>query len=133
VKCKKCGAEPPDGLIEGICADCIFKAADKLRTLSKADIEYIKREKATIEAETSGLFLAPGLLKGVLEDLLDSVEDGEDRDVSVMKAQNEIQRLGGIGMCREMIKMSEALVKFSLSVEEDARRRLGVLSKLGRE
>lgn len=133
MKCKKCGAEPPDGLLEGICADCIFKAAEKLGSLTKADIERVRREKATIEAETKGLFLSPGLLRGVLDDLLEAVEGGEDRELCLTKATNAVQKLGGIGMCREMIRMTEALGDFALKLEEEARRRLKTLSKLGEE
>lgn len=131
--CKKC-AKPfgAQDLLEGVCVDCIFEMGSGLKTLSKTDLEALRREKAAVEAETAGLFLSAGLLRGVLDDMLDGVEGGDDREACVTRAANDIQRLGGIGMCREMIRMSEALGDFARGMEEEARRRMGALSKLGR-
>lgn len=134
MNCKKCKKPfPAAELLEGFCADCIFAlAADQSKAGTKLSREAIQRAKQEVDGETAGLF-SPGMLDTILEELLTSIEAGEDRDLAKTKAINDIQSVGGIGACREMIKMADGLTQFGHQVEEEARRKLGVLMKLRKD
>lgn len=123
--CKKCRKDPDEGLLEGLCSDCIFEMGSNLKQLSKEDL---KRARAAVEAETTGLF-SPEILGGILENLLESVENGEDREMALVHAANEIQRLGGLGMCREMLRISEAIERMAYDIQEETRRKIRILSQ----
>ena len=130
MNCKKCKKElPATELLDGFCTDCIFKMAEQQRPLTAVTRAELERKREQVEGETAGLF-APGVLDGILEELLDAVERGEDRELAVTKATGDIQAMGGIGACREMLRMAEGLGKLSTEMEEEARRKLGVLMKL---
>jgi len=131
VKCKKCGKPFPVGeLLEGFCADCIFALSqDQTRAAGSLSREAIAKAKEAIDGETAGLF-TPGMLDVILDELIEHVESGEDVALAKVKAVNDIQSLGGIGACREMLKMAEGLGQFAHQAEEEARRKLGVLMKL---
>jgi hypothetical protein len=109
--CNRChGPFPLDQLLEGFCEKCIYLMA---------------------EAQTkAGGILSREAIREAKDELVDHVEAGEDVLLAKQQAKNEIQSLGGIGACREMIKMAEGLGQFAHQVEEDARRKLGVLMKL---
>ena len=126
-KCEKCGAEfEPKDLLSGFCTDCIFKMATERRAITKDDI---KKAKMLVEAETAGL-IAPDLLDGILDSLMDAVLEGEDRDDVRTRARVEIQRLAGLGCCREMLKTSEALSETSRQIEEEIRRKIAALARM---
>ncbi len=99
--------------------------------------------KREVELETAGLF-PPETLRAVIRGFADAVEAGNvDRDLLEEKMANEIQRLGGLGMCREMNKHSDALREVASKVkegidelvvklEEEIRRKVRILSDLPR-
>lgn len=87
--------------------------------------------KATIEQETSGLFPSE-TLRAVIEQGYDRLASGEDFDLVIEDTANEIQRLGGLGMCREMLRVTEALGDMAREQEEEVRKKVRALSKLTR-
>jgi hypothetical protein len=131
MNCNRCGKPfSHDKLLEGFCEDCITALAEQHRVAgSRLTKESILKAKEEVEGETAGLF-APGMLDVILEELLDDVENGEDRELAKTKAKNDIQSLGGIANCRERIKMTDAIGELAQTLEEEARRSLGVLMKL---
>lgn len=126
--CKRCKKPfTTKDLLEGLCVDCIFEVSKGLRTLSREDV---RKAKAAVEAETAGL-VPSAFLGQVLSDLLSDVENGEDPELARVKAENAVQRLAGIGMCREMIRLAESLSELAREIEEEARCKLRTLSNLG--
>lgn len=94
MECKSChNPKEPGDLLGGMCVECIYSAASKMSSVTREDIERVKRE---VEAETAGLF-PPEMLLGLLDDLIDAVGGGEDRDLALLRASSDIQRLGGLG------------------------------------
>jgi hypothetical protein len=123
----------PEQLLEGFCEGCIFLMAEQqTKAAGSLSRDAISKAKASIDGETAGLF-SPGMLDVILDDLIDQAEIGEDVSLAKEKAKNDIQSLGGIGACREMIKMAESLGQFAHQVEEEARRKLGVLMKFRKQ
>lgn len=129
--CKRCRKPfPAAELLEGFCADCIFlMAEDQKKAAGSLSREAISKAKEAIDGETAGLFF-PGMLDVILDELVDNVESGEDVTLAKQKAKNDIQALGGIGACRELLKMAESLGQLSGQMEEESRRKLSVLTKL---
>lgn len=128
--CKKCSKNFPRGeMIEGVCVDCIFELGKKIPTISKEDVERARR---AVEAETAGL-INPLLLEGILEDFADQLEEGTDRHIALIHASSEIQRLGGLGMCRELMKISDALEKNAHDMQDEVRHKIRVLSNMKKE
>lgn len=129
MKCKKCDLPYPDSeLLEGFCQECIFTMAGTGRQVTH---EQIHKVKELVEAETAGLFPG-GLLMDVLDDLADRLTDGEDREDCIIRASNEIQRMGGLGICREMRKMAETMEQLSQQMYEEIQKKVRVLSNLKR-
>jgi hypothetical protein len=87
--------------------------------------------KTSLEQETSGLF-PPETLRALIEQGYDRLASGEDFDAVIEDTANEIQRLGGLGMCREMLRIAEALGDLAREQEEEIQRKVRVLSKLGK-
>lgn len=129
--CKRCKKPFPDQeLLEGFCEGCIYLMAEQqTKAAGSLSREQISKAKETVEGETAGLF-SPGMLDIILDELIDHIESGEDVALAKTKAKNDIQALGGIGACREILKMAESLGQVSHQMEEEARRKLGVLMKL---
>jgi hypothetical protein len=136
-RCKSCGKD--EELIEGVCTDCIFKMAEQHSKISKADIERVRRE---VELETAGLF-PPETLRELLEGAIDEISAGAPRDEVLGHLSNEIQRLGGLGVCRELNRFAEgwrtmtSQVSQGLSdtieaIEEEVKRKIRILSALPR-
>lgn len=132
--CKRCKKPfPIEQLLEGFCESCIYLMADQqTRAAGSLSKEAISKAKEAIDGETAGLFM-PGMLDVIFDELIDHVESGEDVLLAKQKAMNDIQSLGGVGACREMIKMAESLGQFAHQVEEEARRKLSVLMKLRKQ
>lgn len=135
--CKECKSEGE--LLEGICIDCIFKLADPKAQVSKEDLRRVREE---VEKETAGL-LPPNILRSLLSDLIDPGVDDGPRERLLEHASNEIQRLAGLGMCREMMRLADGfrtmadqvslgLQETAQSIEEDVRRKVRILSALPR-
>jgi len=141
--CRECKVE--GDLIEGICVECIFRMADPGGQVSKEDLRRVKDE---VEKETSGL-MPPNILRSILERALSRIEIDRSRQVRelvnqvVSQACSEIQRLGGLGMCREMMRMAEGfrsmaaevgrgLEETAQSIEDEVRRKVRILSALPR-
>lgn len=141
--CRECALEAE--LIEGVCVECIFRMADQGSKISKEDLRRVRDE---VEKETSGL-IPPNILRSILKGAVDRIETnhrtgrlGQDEDI-LDHAVNEIQRLGGLGMCREMMRMAESfrsmahevgrgLEETAQTVEDEVRRKVRILSSLPR-
>lgn len=121
--CSSCRAQPAS--IEGYCTDCLFKIAERRRDLSPQDA---KRLRSAVEAETAGL-IPLGLLEETLEGIHDRLLEG-NFDQALREGAIEILRLAGLGMCREMLKFTEALSGFAQEQEEEIRRKVKALSQL---
>lgn len=142
MKCRECGKEPPEGLIPGagICGPCVFKLGSKTRKITRDDLERAKRE---VELETAGLF-PPEMLLAIVRSFADAVEAKEvSREDLERRMCNELQRLGGLGMCREMnkqagafremaSKVNEGIDTLVVGLEEEVKRKIRILSDLGR-
>lgn len=99
------------------------------KPLSKEDVERLRN---TVEAETAGL-LSTELLKGILEEMYDRLLGAEHFDDVIDHAALQIQRLAGLGMAREMLKVTDALSSLASEQEEEIRRRIRKLSALGQD
>jgi hypothetical protein len=140
MKCRECGEEPPEGLIPGarICGTCVFALTRKPKSITRSDLERVKRE---VELETAGLF-PPETLLALVRGFAAAVAAGEvDREDLDRQMCNELQRLGGLGMCREMnkfagtlrdvaAKVTEGVDELVVKVEEEIRRKVRILSDL---
>lgn len=136
--CSKCKQDAD--LLEGICIDCIFKLADPKAQVSKEDLRRIREE---VEKETAGL-LPPHILRSLLSELIHpDLDNDPHRERLLEHASNEIQRLAGLGMCREMMRLADGfrtmadqvslgLQETAQSIEEDVRRKVRILSALTR-
>lgn len=129
--CKRCKKPfQVSELLEGFCEGCIYLMAEQqTRAAGSLSKEAISKAKESIEGETAGLF-SPGMLDVILDELIDHIESGTDVVLATTKAKNDIQALGGIGACREMLKMAETLGQLAHQMEEEGRRKLSVLMKL---
>lgn len=136
--CRECRVDAD--LIEGICIDCIYRLADRGSKISKEDIQKIRDE---VQKETAGL-IPHNILRSILEAALAAQDAGSPEEEIVEEAANEIQRLGGLGMCREMAKIAEGfrsmsadvtrgLEETALSIDEEVRRKVRILSNLPRK
>lgn len=103
-------------------------AGGRLKQLSAADKLALK---SAVETETAGLF-SPDVLKDVLEQGYDRLNKGEAFDQVLEETAMEIQRLGGIGMCREMLRVTDALGELARGQEEEIRRKVRALTRPGR-
>jgi hypothetical protein len=132
--CKECHTDAD--LIDGICIDCIYRLAERGTQISKDDIRRVREE---VEKETAGL-IPPNMLRFILEAFQASAGD----EGAIEEASNEIQRLGGLGMCREMARMAEnframsgeigrGLEETAQSIDEEVRRKVRILSSLPRK
>lgn len=132
MKCTSCG-EPIqfDKSIEGVCIPCILKQGEALRPAGPMSDRQRRELKATIEQETAGLFPSEAL-RGVIERGYDRLASGEDFDLVIEDTANEVQRLGGLGMCREMLRVTEALGDMAREQEEEVRKKIRSLSRLSR-
>ena len=137
-RCSSCGKD--EELLQGVCPDCIFKMAEQHSKISKADIERVKHE---VELETAGLF-PPETLRELLENAMDELVAGAPRDEVVGHLSNEIQRLGGLGVCRDLNRLAEGwktmasqvsqgLTDTIQAIEEEVKRKVRVLSALPRK
>lgn len=126
--CKECG-EPVEykNAIEGLCVPCVTKGGHVTRLTP----EDLKRLRRAVEAETAGL-LSQELLLEILERMYDRLAKGEPFDATIKETAIELQRLAGLGMCGEMLKITTALGNMATEQEEEIRRKMRVLSGLGR-
>lgn len=128
--CTKCKKEIDRSNSEGgYCMECVLSMGADMasKRLSKEDL---KRLKAAVEAEIAGL-MSTEMLKGILEDMYVAIEDGNPFAEAVDSAAVQVQRLAGLGMAREMLKVTQALGSMALEQEEEIRSRIRRLSALG--
>lgn len=131
--CKFCDG-PLEGRheVDGVCMECVVRTGSALRRAKPLTKDQLKILRDAIEHETGGLF-PPATLRAIIEAALDRAADGDPRETVVEELACEIQRMGGLGMCREMLKVSDALSEVAQGQEDEIRDRVRRLSKLGRE
>lgn len=129
MNCKKCEKEiPPNETIEGYCGDCILKMGSGLKKLSKEDLRKLKQ---AVNDETAGL-MSMDMLKQILEEAYEHHMKGElGFDEVIEQTAIKIQRYAGLGMCREMLKVTQALGQLAIEQEEEIRTRMRKLTALG--
>jgi hypothetical protein len=128
MKCSKCrGAISADDSISGYCTECIQTMGSGLRKLSKEDL---RRLRAEVEIETAGL-MSMEALKQMLEDMYDRMTSGEGFDEAIEETAIQIQRYAGLGMAKEMLKVTQALGNMALEQEEEIRKKMRKLVTLG--
>jgi hypothetical protein len=139
--CKRCkAASAPEALIEGLCGACVFALVEQGR--GSVSNEEIRRRAQVVRVETAGLFSEEALLS-ILGRLWDSAEAGADREEELERAALEIQRYGGLGASRDMMGVAEgfrelsskvktAIEDYALTIEEEVRRKIRILSQAGR-
>ncbi len=132
MKCKFCG-KPADGRdqIDGVCIRCVASAGAALRESKPLTKQQLLELRAAIEQETAGLF-PKSTLRALLEGCFKRVTDGEDAAAVAEDTASEIMRLGGLGMCREMLKVTDALGQLARDQEEEVRTKVRALSRMGR-
>lgn len=138
--CKECGRPfPRTELLEGICTECIFGLASKQTSVTR---EKIRETARAVERETSGL-IPPEALRALIEGAIERAQAGEQTDLVVEFVAMKIQCLAGLRMCGEMQKMAEGFREMSarvkdgleeaaVGIEEEVRRKVRVLTNLGR-
>lgn len=125
MNCKKCG-EPTKDATE-LCGPCTFKlGAGMNRKFTKDELRLLR---IMVNEETAGL-MSMEILKAHLEEMSDRLKQGEDFEVVVDETALRIQILAGTGMCREMLKVTEALQKLGLEHEEEIRAKMRRLTSL---
>lgn len=130
--CKFCDG-PLEGRheVDGVCMECVVRTGSALRRSKPLTKEQLKILRDAIEHETGGLF-PPATLRTIIEAGLDRVAGGDPRETVVEELACEIQRMGGLGMCREMLKVADALADVARDQEDEIRDKVRRLSKLGR-
>lgn len=128
MKCKKCSKEvPQEETIEGYCGDCVLQMGQGLKKMSKEDL---RRLRDAVNEETAGL-MSMETLKQLLEEMYDRLGAGDQFDLVIEHTAIQIQRYAGLGMCREMLKFSQALGQLALEQEEEIRGKIRKLTELG--
>lgn len=128
MKCSKCrGAISAEDSIGGYCTGCIQTMGSGLKKLSKDDLRRLREE---VEIETSGL-MSMEALRQMLEDMYDRLSSGEGFDEVIEETAIQIQRYAGLGMAKEMLKVTQALGSLALEQEEEIRKKMRKLISIG--
>jgi len=129
VRCADCKKEVvPDDAIAGNCRDCFFA---KVGTIKDVPKERWAEARRTIEAETSGLVSASGL-RQIFEAFYEAVAGGAQLDQAIDEHALMVQRLVGLGACREMLEFSDTLGALAQEWEGHIRDKISKLSKMGK-
>lgn len=127
MRCTDCQKEvSPDDAIAGNCRDCFFAKVGTIKSVSK---ERWADAKRTIEAETAGLVPAAGL-RQIFEAFYEAVAAGAQLDRAIDDHALMVQRLAGLGACREMLKFSDTLGTLAGEWEGFIRDKISKLSKM---
>lgn len=126
MNCKKCG-DPTQDATE-LCGPCTFKLGEGMnRKFTKDELRLLR---IMVNEETAGL-MSMEILKAHLREMHERVNRGEDYDGVVDETALRIQILAGTGMCREMLKVTQALQNMALEQEEEIRSKIRKLTDLG--
>jgi hypothetical protein len=128
MRCSDCQRKvDPSEAIAGNCRDCFFA---KVGTIKDVPKERWAEAKRTIEAETAGLVPASGL-RQIFEAFYEAVAGGAQLDRAIDEHALMVQRLAGLGACREMLKFSDTLGTLATEWEGFIRDKISKLSKIG--
>lgn len=111
-----------------LCRECFFSLQSQVRDYTE---EEYKRLRNAVQAETSGLLPQQTLLD-IIERGFDRLTQGQgtfDREVGAIA--NEVQRLAGLFMCRQMLEFLQGLEALCAEQEEEIRAKVRRLSSLG--
>jgi hypothetical protein len=113
-----------------MCSPCFIAKAQKRKRISPQDIERVKKAYLDVKAETYGL-LPRGVLLEIIETGYDRLVKGEGKfDEEVEYLVNEIERLAGLSICKEMLKVLDAMDGVFGEQREEIRRKLKKLASL---
>lgn len=125
MNCKKCG-EPTKDATE-MCGPCTFKIGEGMsRKFTKDELRLLK---IMVNEETAGL-MSMEILKAHLEEMHERLVKGDNFEGVIEETALRIQILAGTGMCREVLKITEALQKLGLEQEEEIREKMRRLTSL---
>lgn len=135
MKCKSCAAEVERKEafeVEGggaLCAGCFIARAQEQRALTGEDR---RRLKAAVKEEL-GTVLPREALRQLIEDGYERLLKGEgDFDDEVGRLTNEIERLAGLAMCKEMLDVIRTVGDTFSEHEEEIRGKMRRLANLSR-
>lgn len=132
-KCRGCGT-PLDrekgfesGPGELLCVGCFVKRAEGRKPLSGEDR---KRLKEAVKEEMDGLLPRDALCEAVEEGYGRLVEGEGEFDEEVGRMVNEVERLAGLSMCREMLGIVRGLQDVLVEQEDEIRQKMRRLAEL---
>lgn len=135
MKCRQCSAEvdrQESFEIENggfLCASCFVDRAQKRKALSGEDR---RRLKAAVKEEMASL-LPRDVLRGLIEEGYERLLKGEGEfDDEVGRLTNEIERLAGLAMCKEMLQVIRTIGDAFGEQEEEIRGKMRRLAELAR-
>ncbi len=135
MKCAQCSSEVERSQsfeIEGervLCSSCFVERAQKRRSLTGEDR---RRLKAAVKEEMASL-LPRETLRQIVEDGYERLLKGEgDFDEEVGRLTNEIERMVGLAMCKEMLNVIHTVGEVFGEQEEEIRRKMRRLADLNR-
>lgn len=135
MKCHQCSAEVEREKafeIEGsgaLCASCFVEKAQKKRSLTGEDR---RRLKAAVKEEMASV-IPRETLRQLIEEGYERLLRGDaDFDEEVGRLTNEIERLTGLAMCKEMLVVIRSIGDVFGEQEEEIRRKMRRLGDLTR-
>lgn len=111
------------------CAACFMKMAAARKAPTGEDL---KRLKALVKEELAGL-LPRDAIKGLIEEGYSRLVQGVDFDEEVGRLMNEIERMAGLALCRQMLEALGALSKTIEDEIEEVRAKMRRLAALTRQ
>jgi pantoate kinase len=135
MKCRSCSAEvdrKESFEIEGggsLCASCFIARAQTQRALTGEDR---RRLKAAVKEEM-GSVLPRETLRQLIEEGYERLLKGEgDFDDEVGRLANEIERIAGLAMCKEMLDVIRTVGDTFSEHEEEIRSKMRRLANVSR-
>jgi len=105
-----------------LCPKCFVERAQSKKSLTGEDR---RRLKEAVKQELAGL-LPRDRIRDILEECYTNILKGSDLDEEVGRATNEIERVAGLALCKELLSMlggiSKALEDEDAEVREKIRR-----------
>lgn len=108
------------------CASCFCKKAEEHRQLEGKDKKRLSR---AVKEEMAGI-LPREALKELLEDGCHDLIQEADTDPILNRMVNEIERMCGLAMCREILNVIQGLQGEMGEQEEEIRKKIRKLAEL---
>ena len=131
-QCSKEGSREETFEIEGgrsLCASCFVERAQKKRSLTGEDR---KRLKAAVKEEMASVLPREALHQLIEEGYERLLKGDGDFEEEVGRLTNEIERMAGLAMCKEMLEVIRSIGDVFGEQEEEIRRKMRRLADLTR-